>query len=84
MTEDGKLCSEKGDFVVDDRKTCNEAANDLRYDLQEWDDMPDWPNGCFAAKVGSWPTFYKVFFNKHTSGSRNNKARQICKPRGKE
>ena len=83
MTAEGKLCSEKGDFVVDDRKTCHEAANELRYDLQEWEDMPDWPNGCFAAKV-TFTAPYTVFFNKHTSGSRNNKARQICKPRGEE
>ena len=83
MTAEGKLCSEKGDFVVNDRKTCHEAANELRYDLQEWEDMPDWPNGCFAAKV-TFTAPYTVFFNKHTSGSRNNKARQICKPRGKE
>ena len=75
-TAKGKLCSETGNFAVDDIETCHEAAEELRYHFKNTEDLPDWPKGCYQAN--------NVYFNQHPTGSSNDEARQICKPRDKE
>ena len=75
-TAKNKLCSETGDFAVADIETCHEAAEELRYRFKNTEDLADWPKGCYQAN--------NVYFNQHPTGSSNDEARQICKPRGKE
>ena len=74
-TAKNKLCSETGDFAVADIGTCHEAAEELRLNFKNTEDLADWPKGCYQAN--------NVYFNKHPTGSSNPEARQICKPRGK-
>ena len=76
LSAHGKLCSENGDFAVDDLTTCKEASEELRKSFKETEDLADWPKGCYLFKNGG------VFFNHHVHGSKNPNARQICEPKG--
>ena len=62
---------------MDDLATCKYAAEIFYYQWHGAQDEAGWPKGCYAEYNG-------VRFNQHTDGSKNNRARQICKPTGKE
>ena len=80
QTKKGKLCSEKGDFAVDDIKACEDAANYFGYDFKRTADLPNWPKGCsiFDGVYGD------VYFNLNPTDSSNVEARQICEIRDEE
>ena len=67
----GKLCSETGNIAVDDLTVCKEAAQKLSYPFRKTENYFDWPKGCHVHNGG-------VYFNQHSIGFRNNRARQIC------
>ena len=77
-TANDRLCSETGDIVVDDIETCKKAAQELNKSFTERElAQKNWPKGCFLFLSES------VYFNQHSTGSSNNRASQICKPKGK-
>ena len=77
LTANDRLCSETGDVVVDDIETCKEAAHELNKSFTERElAQKNWPTGCFLFLSES------VYFNQHSTGSSNNRASQICKPKG--
>ena len=77
LTANDRLCSETGDIVVDDIETCKKAAQELNKSFTERElAQKNWPKGCFLFLSES------VYFNQHSTGSSNNRASQICKPKG--
>ena len=66
-----KLCSEYRKITVDDIKTCKEAAQELEKKFGGTAKEDNWPKGCYAY-------FDDIYFNQHSAGSSNNRARQIC------
>ena len=73
----GKLCSDDGNLAVDDIETCKTASAKLNKNFEASENSEFWPNGCYLIDHGS------VFFNDHSTGEKNNRAKQICKPTDK-
>ena len=64
------------DTAVDNLSTCKEAAEELKLNFTRAENIGNYPKGCYVAG--------DVFFNQHSTGSRQSNARQICKAIGKE
>ena len=63
---------------VDDLNTCREAVNIVITNVStvETQDVADWPKGCYL--IGS----DTVYFNSHSSGSKDERFSEICKSKG--
>ena len=79
-TAKGKLCSEDGDLALDDERTCREIAKDFNATFVAAGSITYHPKGCYT-----YPSeeIDHAYFNRHSNGSSNSNARQICKHRGK-
>ena len=78
LTKRNELCSDIGYSAVLDLVTCEKAAKWLKQDFDKTFDantwQNNWPQGCFLSG--------KVYFNRHSTGSRSYDARQICHAKG--
>ena len=91
LTAKNKLCLETGEIAVDDLKTCMIAADKLDKKFEATENYDNMPKGCFCTldiegkewKLGTvGKPEWKVFFNRHSTGSSNKMAHQICKSTG--
>ena len=73
----GELCSDNGHMGVDDMETCIAAAASLNKNFKNAENVEKWPKGCYVID-----DLNDVYFNQHSTGSRQERARQICKPGG--
>ena len=75
LTSKNETCSDNNIMSVDDLYTCKEAAADIPdVQFQNEENTSNRPKGCYLHTPTRW-----VIFNKHSSGSRMENARQICK-----
>ena len=77
VTADNNICSNYGAKVVDDPKTCEKAAGEIRVEFKGTEDVPNYPAGCYLSKREG------VYFNLYSKGSSTIDAKQICKTKGK-
>ena len=75
LTEKNETCLDNKIMVVDDPYTCKEAAAEISgVQFQNEENTANRPKGCYLHTPTGW-----VIFNNHSSGSRMENARQICK-----
>ena len=74
LTATNELCAEHDDIAVDNLSTCKEAAEEMKLKFLRAENIGNYPKGCYLAG--------NVFFNQHSTGSRQSNARQICKAIG--
>ena len=75
LTKKNETCSDNNIMSVDDLYTCKEAAAEISdVQFQNEENMVNRPKGCYLHTPTRW-----VIFNNHSSGSRMENARQICK-----
>ena len=75
LTEKNETCLDNKIMVVDDPYTCKEAAAEISdVQFQNEENTANRPKGCYLHTPTRW-----VIFNNHSSGSRMENARQICK-----
>ena len=75
LTERNGTCSDNNIMLVDDLHTCKEAAAEISdVQFQNEENTANRPKGCYLHTPTGW-----VIFNNHSSGSRMENARQICK-----
>ena len=75
LTEKNETCSDNNIMIVDDLYTCKEAAAEISdVQFQNEENTANRPKGCYLHTPTGW-----VIFNNHSSGSRIENARQICK-----
>ena len=83
LTPKNEICSQNMGIAVDNANSCKKALNEIKREipLAQFDDKPIearyWPKGCYLNLANGL-----VYFNKHSKGSRQWLARQICKPKG--
>ena len=80
LAAEGKLCTENGDFAIDDLTICKKAAAKLDYTFQQTLDSNIFLKGCLVVSNG-------VYFNVHEHGSKKadvSDERQICKAMNSE
>ena len=76
LTEEGSLCSDNGNIGVMEKEKCKEAAEELNKNWYGTGYFSTNPKGCYASGSG-------VFFNRHSTGNRQDSRRQMCKHTGK-
>ena len=81
LTATNELCAEHDDIAVDNLSTCKEAAEELKLNFLRAENIGNYPKGCYESK-GLRRAAGNVFFNQHSTGSRQSNARQICKAIG--
>ena len=76
LTTGNKLCSDNGYMAVVELEICKKAARWLNktFDTTINENKDNWPEGCFLSG--------NVYFNPHSTGSRNYDGRQICHAKG--
>ena len=75
LTKKNETCSDNNIMVVDDLYTCKEAAAEISdVQFQNEENTENRPKGCYLHTPTRW-----VIFNNHSSGSRTENTRQICK-----
>ena len=75
LTKKNETCSDNNIMSVDDLYTCKEAAAEISdVQFQNEENTANRPKGCYLHTPTRW-----VIFNNHSSGSRMENARQICK-----
>ena len=76
----GELCSDDGYLAVNDIETCKAATLTLNsnsnYKFENAVNFDNLPKGCYLFQ------YQTVYFNHHSTGSKNDRANQICKPGG--
>ena len=82
LTATNELCAEHDDIAVDNLSTCKEAAEELKLNFLRAENIGSYPKGCYEAISLSKRLAGNVFFNQHSTGSRQSNARQICKAIG--
>ena len=61
-------------MAVVELEICKKAARWLNKTFTRNENEDDWPEGCYLSG--------KVYFNRHSTGSRNYDGRQICHAKG--
>ena len=76
MIEENKLCGDEINSVGMDEKDCKKAAEDMGLEFSGYLTLSDYPKGCFKIST-------KIYFNRHSVGSRRSSVQTICRNLGK-
>ena len=74
VIEEKKLCGDEGTNELMDEKDCEKTAEDMGLEFSGYLTLSEYPKGCFKVS--------KVYFNKHSVGSRRSSIQSICKNLG--
>ena len=75
MIEENKLCGDEGTNELMDEKDCKKTAEDMGLEFSYSFTLSDYPKGCFKVST-------KIYFNRHSLGSRRSSVQSICRNLG--
>lgn len=77
MSGKGRLCYQKSLMSIDNKEECKVGSEKLEKDFKDSRSNKGYPKGCYFLHETQ-----KSYFNTHKTGSKSERAEQICKLQG--